>query len=196
MTQHPWTHHPHFLVLRPSNWTKPNLRTRSTLLEPSATGKVSWVQSRTEWKIVFCPGTIHPSIHPWWCGSGCWFTLANIMLISLLPGHQSSLFLFDSSKGRSGHKTSGGKWSLENKQSPLFLLPPPKGEVAIRQVGKKWSLENKQIEPRLVQYILFRSKLFLEGLVEVHKCGRSSKYLIPYIQHNILFRFQLFHFWF
>jgi hypothetical protein len=46
-------------------------------------------------------------------------------------------------------------------------------------------------------HIIFYSDLsfFLRGLVqEVHKCGRSSKYLIYTLPTYILFRFQLFHF--
>jgi hypothetical protein len=57
------------------------------------------------------------------------------MLISLLPGHQSSLFLLTPPNGEVAIRQVGknGPWKT-NKS--LFLLPLPKGEVAIRQVGK------------------------------------------------------------
>ncbi len=162
-----------------------NFRTLSTPLEPSATGKVSWVQTRTQWKKVSYPRTIHRSVHPsmvvWlWVlvHSGQYYAHISFAWPSIIP------FLVDSSKRRSGHKTSGEKWSFKNKQFP-FLVASSKGQSGHKTSGEKWSLEKQTIEPRPVQHILFRSKLFLVGLVEVHKCERSSKYLIPYNIYSI-----------
>jgi hypothetical protein len=66
--------------------------------------------------------------------------------ISLLPGHQSSLFfLLTPPNGEVAIRQVGKNDPLKTNKS-LFLLPSPKGEVAIRQVGKSDPLEDKTIE--------------------------------------------------
>jgi hypothetical protein len=53
---------PSFPVLRPSSWMNPNFRASDTLLHPFSYGEVR-LGTRTQWKKVYCPC----SIHPWWC---------------------------------------------------------------------------------------------------------------------------------
>jgi hypothetical protein len=65
-------HHPHFSVLRPSNWMNPNFRTHGIILEPSAMGTLAGKQEPNEKKF-----PVHaPSMHGGWCICGCCLTLA------------------------------------------------------------------------------------------------------------------------
>jgi hypothetical protein len=57
------------------------------------------------------------------------------MLISLLPGPQSCLFLLTPPNGEVAIRQVG-KNDPSKTNNSHFLLPPPKGKVAIRQVGK------------------------------------------------------------
>jgi hypothetical protein len=50
---------------------------------------VSW-GTRTQWKGVSFPWTIHASIEWWWCICGCWFTLATLNMYFLNNGKELS----------------------------------------------------------------------------------------------------------
>jgi hypothetical protein len=72
VTQHPQMHHPHFSVLRPSNWMNPNFRTHGIILEPSAMEMLAGKQEPNDKKF---PAHA-PSVHGRWCICGCCLTLA------------------------------------------------------------------------------------------------------------------------